>query len=225
VRPYAFGTRDMVDQKIDQPTHALNLVEDAAEPLVVDAVFQCPDAILKPNLPVLVPEKTRVSKARTQDALVAGDDGLAAIRRYVVGDEQEMRRRPAIEINTRKISLMRPHCCCQHFGRQAHEIRVDCASQHDWKFGQAGELVEQTGIGFEGNPQFRRPLVELGADHLPAAVLIEDDVSMSHLFDVRFRTVDANRAGRHATMAASRADDRHAVERKRHHLTVEQADN
>ena len=43
----------------------------------------------------------------------------------VVGDEQEMRRRPVVELNTGKIFLLRAHRCCQHLGRQAHEIEID----------------------------------------------------------------------------------------------------
>jgi hypothetical protein len=42
---------------------------------------------------------------------------------------------------------VRPHRRRQHLARQAHEIRIDRAREHDGEFRQAGNLVEQRRIG------------------------------------------------------------------------------
>ena len=85
-----------------EPLHPLDLVVNAAELVVIDALFQRLDPVFEPDLAVLVPEEAGVGEPGAQHALVAGDDGLAAVFGQIVGDEQKMWRRPASRDKHRK---------------------------------------------------------------------------------------------------------------------------
>jgi hypothetical protein len=88
----------------------LDLVEDAAELGVIDAVFQRLDPVFEPHFAVLVPEEAGVGETGAQDPLVAGDDGPAVIGRLVVGDEHEARRRRAVRVEAGEIFLVGATC-------------------------------------------------------------------------------------------------------------------
>src|SRR6202000_244914 len=78
--------------------HALDLVVNAAELFVIDALFERVDAVFEADFTVLVPEEPRVRQAGAEDAGVTGGDGLAAIWCHVVGDKEEPRRGRAVGI-------------------------------------------------------------------------------------------------------------------------------
>ncbi len=99
------GGVELLREESRKPLHPLDFVVNAAELGVVDAVFQRFDPVFEADFAVLVPEKAGVGEACAQHALVAGDDRRPAIRGKVVGDKQEMRRRPAVGIKTGKILL------------------------------------------------------------------------------------------------------------------------
>ena len=111
---------------VDQPHHAPDLVEHAAELGVEHALGELGHARGERHLAVLVPEETRVGQPRAQHALVAGDDRLAAIRGLHVGDDQEVRREPPVTVEAGKIFLVRAHRGGQHLWRQIHEIADRC---------------------------------------------------------------------------------------------------
>ena len=103
---------------------------------------------LQRRLAVLVPEELGVRQPGAQHALVAGDDGRAAVRRLDVGDDDEARRELARRASSqREIFLVRAHGGGQHLGRQRHEALVDAAHQRDRPFDQARHLVEQRRVG------------------------------------------------------------------------------
>ena len=98
------------------------------------------------TLAVLVPEELGVPQARAQHALVAGDDGPAAVVGREIGDHDEARRQLAVGVLQREVFLVRAHRGDQHLRRQRHEPLVDGAEQHDRPFDQAGDLVQQRRI-------------------------------------------------------------------------------
>src|SRR5579862_2549413 len=78
--------------------HPLDLVEHAAELFVVDALLERLDAVCEADFAVLVPKEARVREAGAEHALVAGGDGLAAVRGHIVGNKEETRRGRAIRV-------------------------------------------------------------------------------------------------------------------------------
>ena len=101
------------------------------------------------QLAVLVPEELGVAQPRAQHALVAVDDGLAAVARHDVGDDDEAVGELAVLRGRREIALVRPHGDDQHLGRHVHELRVDGAEHRHRPFDQAGHFVEQPVVGLE----------------------------------------------------------------------------
>ena len=54
--------------------------------------------------------------------------------------------------------------------------------KHDRELGEAGDLVEQAGIGLDRDPQLRRPAVEVGPDHVLATLLVDDHACAASSF-------------------------------------------
>ena len=117
-----------------------------------DDVVEGSDAVLQLALPVLVPEEPGVGKARAQHALVAGDDGLAAVRRLDVRDGDEAGGELAVRLQGREIFLVGAHRRGQHLRRHLHEPVVDGADDDHGPFDQPGDLGEQGGIVLDAQP-------------------------------------------------------------------------
>ena len=90
-------------------------------------------------------EEFRIAQPRADHALVAGDDGLAAVARFDVGDEDEL---------VGELAGLRDRCTTKHFWllrmvaritspRNRQEFLVERAHQHHRPFDQAGDLVQQ----------------------------------------------------------------------------------
>src|SRR5947207_3165726 len=75
-----------------KPFDALDLVEYAAQFLVVDALLQRLDPVFEADFAVLLPEEAGVGEAGAEHAFVAGGDRLAVVGGPVVRDEEETRR-------------------------------------------------------------------------------------------------------------------------------------
>ena len=93
---------ELLREKSGKLLNSPDLVVNAAELGVIDAVLQSFDAAFERHLAVLVPEETGVSEARAEHTLVAGDNGAAAVFGKVVRDKQKMRRWPAVLDRCRK---------------------------------------------------------------------------------------------------------------------------
>ena len=95
-----------------QRLHPLDLVPHAAELLVEDDLLQLRLALfgVERRCGVDLPEELRIVQTRREHAGVAGGDRLAAILRFDVRDDDEMRRKPALlRITHREILLVRAH--------------------------------------------------------------------------------------------------------------------
>ena len=73
-----------------QPLDARDALGLRAELLVKHDVLELRQPILEPRLQIGLVEELRVRQPRPDDALVAGDDRLAAVRRLDVGDQDEL---------------------------------------------------------------------------------------------------------------------------------------
>ena len=91
-----------------------------------------------------------VAEAGAEDALVAGDDGRAAVDGLDVGGEGEARGGGAGCGAEGEVTLVDAHADLHDFGRQVHEGGVDAAEQGDRPFDEAGDFVEQAIIGHDG---------------------------------------------------------------------------
>ena len=92
-----------------------------------------------------LPEEVRVGQARADDALIAGDDRLAAVARLDVGDEDEWLaslRRASRVASTRSISGWRGSSRGSPPAGFQKRL-VELAHQHDRPFDQPGDLFEQ----------------------------------------------------------------------------------
>ncbi len=121
---------------------------------------------------VLIPEEFRVGKARAQHALIALDNGLAAVAGHIVGDDDEAVRERAVRLRGREIALMGPHGNDQHLGRQLQELPVDGAEQRHRPFDQARHFFEQAVIVLERH---------LRASTQPTRILQDDPFALSSI--------------------------------------------
>ena len=95
---------------------------------------------------VLVPEEAGIREPGAQHALVAGDDFLAAVIGFEVGDHDEAGRETTVGMEQRQVSLVAARRGDQHLLGHRHELLVDLPDQRHRPFDQAGDLVEQAGI-------------------------------------------------------------------------------
>ena len=126
------------------------------------------------GLAILVPEELGVRQARPQHTFVAADDGLAAVARNGVGNDDEAARKRAVLSGRDEVAQMGAHRDDQHLGRHVHEFSVDRAEQRHRPFDEPGHFVGQTVVGFEGNLGRRAQLLRAIENDLPAFGGIED---------------------------------------------------
>ena len=210
-------------QPARQPGEALHLLRHGAEPGVEDAPREVGHAAFQCSFSILVPKELGVRQARPQHPFVAGDDGLAFVPGFGVGDEYEAGREVAVLIEQGEILLVMAHGGGQHLRRQVHEGGVDAPHQHHRPFHQPGVLVEQAGVGLEG--QFGRPgqLFRLGQNRRPPLGRIEDHLGFRELRLVIGEVVDLEGRGREETMAQSHITRGLVAETDTHDLTTEHA--
>ncbi len=104
---------------------------------------------------------------------------------------------------------MRAHRGRQHLGRQRPcNRRVDRADQHDRELDEARHLVEQPGIGLDGQPLGRARRSRSARDQLAATVLVEDHIGGFELVEIIGGVVDRDLALRQEAVAARRPADR-----------------
>ena len=140
---------------------------------------------LQLHLAVLVPEELGVRQAGAQDALVAGDDGGAAVRGGGIGDHDEAGSELAGGVRRREVFLVRPHRGGQHLRRHVHELLVDGAAQHDRPFDKAGDLVQQAFVGSDDEAVAAGDLGRIGGDLGAALVAGQHDVGFKQPVAVR----------------------------------------
>ncbi len=90
-------------------------------------------------LEILLPEELGVGEPRGDHLLVAGDDGLAAVLGFQVGDQQEVVRQ-LLAVAQGEALLVRLHRRRQALGRHGEKRLVELTHEHGGPFGEAGVL-------------------------------------------------------------------------------------
>ena len=189
-----------------------------------DAITQLGHAAFQCSFSILVPEELGVGEPRPQHPFVAGDDGLALVPGFGVGDEYKARREIAVLIQQGEILLVMAHRRGQHLRRQVHEGRVDAPHQHHRPFHQPGVLVEQAGVGLEGQFGLPGQLFRRGQNRRPPLGRIEDHLGFRQLRLVVGETANGlDRAGGQDPVAPSHITRGQVADTDTHDLTAEHA--
>ena len=115
------------DQRRDLPGQMKDTLHPlvlAAELLVEGDLLQLRHAVFERHLAVLVEEELGVGEPSCDDALIAGGDGLAAVLRLQVGDDDESVGE-LVALLEREGFLVRLHGGGEHLRRHAQEILVE----------------------------------------------------------------------------------------------------
>ncbi len=184
-RLIGIGAGDEGRQFSRQRLHPGNFFGDRAELGVEGDGIERRDALFQLHLAVLVPEELGVRQAGAQDALVAGDDGGAAVRGGRVGDHDEAGGEFAGGVGRGEVFLVRPHGGGQHLRRHVHELLIDGAAQHDRPFDKAGDLVQQSFVGGDDKAVAAGDFRRVGGDLGAALVAGQDDMGFAQPVAVR----------------------------------------
>ena len=133
---------------------------------------------LQADLPVFIPEETRIGQAGGQDLGVARSDDRPAIGRGDVGYRDKVRREAAGGgIPHSEVLLVIAHGCADHLRRQGQEVRVHVAQDRDRPFHQAGHLVQKPGVLHQLQPPVRAKTAGFDQDAQLAVLGVEENES------------------------------------------------
>ena len=222
--------RDLARQPL-QPPDALAL---CAELLVEDDGVELGQALGKRGLEVGLPEIAGVGQARTNDALIAGDDRLAAVAGLDIGDQDEAVGEPALGAGSalgggaavvraaveHEAFLVGADGGADDLGRDSEEILVEGADMDHRPFDQSGHLVEQRLVLDQVEAERQRLIARIGEDHLLAPVGVEHDLGALELHGIVVEALHRDRIGRHEAMTVGDVAGFEAVDREGHDLGV-----
>ena len=167
-------------------------------------------------------QKNLASLKRARDhLLVAGDDGLAAVLRFQIGNEQEVVRQ-LLAVPQREAFLVRPHRARQALGRHGEERLVELSHQDRRPLGEAGVLGDKRVVLDEGELGLLRERVRAFVDGSRAARAVEDHLVALQGLLVVGEARDLERLVGEEAMPARRSAGLDAGDLERHHLAVEQ---
>ena len=168
------------DQRRDlgrQPLDALDALALRAQLFVKHDLLEFRQPIFELGLQVGLVEKLRVAQPRADHALVAGDDGLAAVARFDIGGEDEfVGELSGFGIADDKAFLVVADGGADHFARDRQEFLVERSHQHDRPFDQARDLVEQHLVLDQLKALRERQLLGVGENDVLARLRIEHDL-------------------------------------------------
>ncbi len=217
VRADLFG--DFAGEAFD----ALHAVSLGAEFGVEDDVVELGQARFERDRLVVVPEEFGVRQARAQHALVAGDDGLAAVARFEVGDDQELLGQLSVRIGEREVFLVFPHRADEDFLRHFEERRIEAAGEDDGVFHEAGDLFQQFVVVVEGEAGVGGGAFGLLVDDLHPLGAVEDHAALAQLHLIIGEVRHLERLVRHLAVAARDVRRGEPGDFDRHHDAVEKA--
>ena len=122
--------------------HALHPLILRSELFVEGDVLELGHAVGQKRLAVLIEEELGVGKPRPDNALVAGDDRLAAVLRLQIRHHDEAVGE-LLSLSQREAFLMRLHRGREHLRRHRQKFLVEGADQRHGPFGQPDILLEQ----------------------------------------------------------------------------------
>ena len=153
-----------------QPLDALDALGLRAELLVEHDVLELRQPVFQPRLQIGLVEELRVGKPRADHALVAGDDGLAAVLGLDVGDQDELvdelRR---LRVAQHEAFLVGADGGADHLVRDREERLVERAHQHHRPFDQARDLGQQAVVLDQLEALREGEVLRVGEDDLACA--------------------------------------------------------
>jgi hypothetical protein len=115
-----------------------------AELLVKDDVVEFRQPVFQPRLEIGLVEELGIGQPRADDALVAGDDLLAAVLGLDIGDQDELAGEPrGLGIAQHEAFLVVADGGADDLGRDGEKRLVERTHQHDRPLDQPGHLGQQ----------------------------------------------------------------------------------
>ncbi len=176
------------DQRRDlgrQPFDPLDALALRAELLVEHDLLEFRQPVFQLRLQVGLIEELRIAQPRADHALVAGDDGLAAVGRFEVRRQDEaLASLPVFGSRTTKhFWLLRMVARITSPG-MLRKLFVERAHQHHRPFDEARDLLEQRLVLDQLEALREGELLRVGEDDVLAPLRIEHDLRRFQLGDV-----------------------------------------
>ncbi len=174
-----------------------------AELLVEHDLLELRQPVFQPRLQVGVVEELGVGQPRADDALVAGDDRLAAVGGFFVGDQNEaVDQLGGLRIAQHEAFLVGADGGADHLVGDRQEGLVERAHQRHRPFHQTGDLRQQALVLDQFEALREGEVLGVGEDDLGAARGIEHHLGGLQLGDIVVEAAHLERVRRHEAMAA-----------------------
>ena len=169
--------------------------------------------VFQPGLQVGVVEELGVGQPRADDALVAGDDGLAAVGGFFIGDQNEaVDQLGGLRIAQHEAFLVGADGRADHLVGDRQEGFVERAHQRHRPFHQAGDFRQQAFVLDQFEALREGEVLGVGVDDLGAARGIEHHLGGLELGDIVVEAAHLERVRRHEAMAAGLVGRREPVD-------------
>lgn len=219
---FFFGEIPVCADSIDKLAQTVCLVQHGSHAfLIVDAGQIFPVAFQR-FLPVIFEEELCIVQTGPENSFVADlyiPDGPGS----AVPHSEEVRHEGAVFILHRIVSLMishgRNHC---RYG-QLQEFFINASVQGGRVFYQIIDFLQQICIVAYLSVKLLRNLQKTIPDQFPSFILVDNDIRLSHVFLIFFRTVDDHRFLAEETMAAAYISALYMSKFQRNHLIARQS--
>ena len=166
-------------------------------------------------------EKPRIRQSRADHPLVAGDDGLAAVFGFEIGNEEKL----VDELGGRGVAqheafLVVADRGADDFFRNLQERLVECAHEHHRPFDETGGLRKKPLVHHEFEALCEGELLRLGVDDAAPALGVEHHLGLVELGGVVRKPAHGKTFRRQEAMAAGDIAGGDAVDRERHDVGV-----
>ena len=166
-------------------------------------VLEFRQPVFQPGLQVGVVEELGVGQPRADDALVAGDDRLAAVARLHIGDQDELvGELGGLRIAQHEAFLVVADGGADHLAGDREERRIERAHQRHRPFHQAGDFGDEAVVLDKFVALREGEVLGVVQDHVGAARRIEHHLGGFQLGDVILEAAHLEGGRRHEAMAA-----------------------
>ena len=163
-------------------------------------VLKLGQTVLKRDGEVMGVEKLCVRQAGADDALVAGNDGLAAILGDHIGRQHEAVGEFGRSVAHAKALLVDADGCDDDFFGEGQIALLEIAHHHHRPLDEAGDLFEEVLVGDHRQALREGKLIGVGLDDVAAAIEIDHDLGLFERRDVVVEALHANGVRRHEAM-------------------------
>ena len=168
-----------------------------------DDLLEFRQPLFQPRLQVGLVEELRVGQPRADHPLVAGDDRLAAVRRFLVGDQDELvDELRGLRIAQHEAFLVVADGGADHLVRDRQKRLVEAAHQRHRPFDETGDFGQQAFVFDELEALREGKIFRVGQNDVGAPRRIEHDLGFFKLGHVVVEVAHLERRRRHETVAA-----------------------